>query len=146
MMLTSMRPIWIGGLLAPLAAPLAFFFVMIALSVVKDGVAIGIHDWQAGILFVMVFILPASYLAMWVFGIPYIYWLRSIWRLSILNVSTGALLFGVIAAWVFQWIGKADPLDMVALGHGALFGAPLSLCVALAFCWIVRVPMSSSVK
>jgi hypothetical protein len=136
----------VGGLLAPLVAPLAFFCVMMVLSVVRDGAALGLHNWQAGILFVTVFILPVSYVAMWVVGIPYIYWLRSICHLSILNVSMGALVFGVIAAWIFQWIGKANPLDMVALGHGALFGAPLSLSVALAFCWIVGVPVSKNAE
>jgi hypothetical protein len=141
-----MRPLWIGGLIAPLAAPVAFDLALLLLSVAKDGWMLGTHDWAAGVLAALVFVLPVSYLTTWLLGMPYIYWLQRKSRLSWLHVCMGAVCSGVISMLVFQTIAKSGPLTMATLTIGALLGAVLAVCVALAFCWLVRVPMSAETK
>jgi len=129
-----MRPILLGGVIAPLAAPVVFFLGLLLISTFHDGAVVGLQDWQALLLAATVFVLPVSYLATWIFGVPYIAWLQSRARLTTLNVCVGAVMFGVISAWVYQWIGKAEPLQMSSLAFGALLGAGLALPVAVAFC------------
>lgn len=139
-----MRSILLGGLIAPLAAPVIFFLGTSLISVFRDGPVVGLHDWQAGLLLVMVFVLPVSYLATWVLGVPYIFWLRSRSRLTATHVCAGAVVFGVISAWVYQCIGKVGPLQMEHLAWGALFGAGLALCVAMAFCLVTGISSEST--
>jgi len=140
-----MRSILLGGVIAPLAAPVAFFLGMSLISVFRDGPVAGLHDWQAGLLAVMVFVLPASYLATWVFGVPYIFWLRSRSRLTATHVCMGAVIFGIISAWVYQYIGKVGPLQVEHLARSALFGAGLALCVAIAFCVVTGISSENTV-
>ena len=131
-----MRSIILGGLVAPFAAPVLFFLGLMLASVIHDGLAIGLQDWQAGALAALVLILPVSYLATWLFGIPYIIWLRSRSRLTATYVCAGAIFFGVVSARVCQWIGSADASRVSNLALGVLLGSGLALCVALAFCAI----------
>ncbi len=141
-----MRSIWIGGLIAPLAAPIAFNVFVFALSVAKDGWVIGTHDWPAGIAAALVFVLPVSYLVTWLLGMPYIYWLQRNFRLSIPTVCTGAACCGAIGTWLIQKLGKNSTLNVETFALGTLFGAILAVCVALTFCWLARVPMSAETK
>ena len=137
-----MRPIWIGGLIAPLAAPILFFFALLFFSVTKDGLTAGLQSWQAGVAASLIFVLPVSYATMWALGMPYIYWLQRKSRLSMLRICVAAIVLGAFGVWVFQQIGKSGPLDVAQLMHGALIGAGLAFSVALVFCWIVKVPRS----
>lgn len=141
-----MRSIWIGGLIAPLAAPIAFNFFVLALSVAKDGWVIGTHDWPAGLAAAFIFVLPVSYLTTWLLGMPYIYWLQRKFRLSIPSVCAWAACCGAIGTWVVQKIGKSSALNMETFAQGGLFGAALAVSVALTFCWLARVPMSAQTK
>lgn len=136
-----MRSILLGGVIAPLAAPLIFLLGTLVVSIVHDGPAVGLHDWQAALALVAVFVLPVSYLATWVLGVPYIYWLRSTSRLTTMNVCVGAVIFGVVSAWTYQWFGKAGALQIGHLALGALLGVGLALCVAIAFCGVVGTPL-----
>lgn len=144
--LTDMRPLWVGGLIAPLAALVVFFLALLLLSVSKNGWVLGTHDWEAGVMSAFVFVLPMSYLATWLLGMPYIYLLRRKSQLSTLRVCTAAILFGVIAMWVFQLIGKNGLLTWVYLIHGALIGASFALRVALCICWINEIPMKKETE
>ncbi len=139
-----MRSIWMGGLIAPLVAPLIFFFAIMVMAISKDGWGAGMHDWAQGLGLVAIITLPISYLATWCFGVPYIYWLRSISRLSRYNVCFGSLIIGVLSAWAFQLIIKVGRLDALALLLGAIIGMALSLAVALVFCWVARIPRPTS--
>lgn len=134
-----MRPLWVGGLIAPLVAPVVFFLALLLWSVTQSGVALGTQGWEAGAVSALVFVLPVSYLATWLLGMPYLYWLQRKSRLSTLRVCAVAIVFGVIAMWVFQFIGKNRQLEPMHLLHGALIGAVLAVCVALPLCWIVGV-------
>ena len=140
-----MRSIFVGCLIAPLTAPLFFFLGIIVISVIHDGAAVGLHDWQAGVAAAAVFVLPVSYLATWIFGVPFFFWLRARARLTTKNVCFGAVTFGVISTWIFQWIGKAEPLQVEGLALGGLLGAGLALCVAIAFCGIIGTPLRRTV-
>ena len=140
----DMRSFWIGSLVAPLAAPLALFCVVLVISVANDGLVVGLHDWTQGLGLTVLFTLPVSYLATWVLGLPYICWLRSSSHLSKWNVCLGAIGIGVTSTLAWELIAKVGPLRLEQMVFGALISAGLSLCVALAFCWVVRVPSSSS--
>lgn len=135
----KMRPLWIGGVVAPLVAPLAFFLAVLLWSVTKGGVKVGAQGWKAGVASALIFVLPMSYLATWLLGMPYLYWLQRKSRLSMLRVCTVAVVFGVLATWVFQFIGRIGALSPVLLLHGAVIGGALALCVALPLCWIVGI-------
>lgn len=134
-----MRPLWIGGVVAPLVAPLAFFLAVTLWSVTKDGLTVGSQGWEAGVASAVIFVLPMSYLATWLLGMPYLYYLQRKSRLSMLRVCTGAIMFGVLATSLFQFVGRDGSLGPVLLLHGALIGGGLALCVALPLCWIVGV-------
>ncbi|MEO7067918.1 MAG: hypothetical protein ABI114_13470 [Rhodanobacter sp.] len=123
-----------------MAAPLAFFCAVLVIGVAKDGPVAGLHDWAQGLGLIVLFILPASYLATWVLGLPYICWLRSSSHLSKWNVCLGAVVIGVTSTLVWELIANVGPLRPEQMAFGALISSGLSLCVALAFCWIVRVP------
>jgi hypothetical protein len=135
---------WLGGLIAPLAAPLALFCVVLIVSLVKEGPAAGMHDWAQGLSLVTLFTLPVSYLATWVLGLPYILWLRSSVRLSKWNVCLGAVGIGVVSAFIWQFFFKVGALLVEQMAFGALLSAGLALCVAWTFCWIVGVPTTPS--
>lgn len=138
-----MRSIWLGGIVAPLAAPLAFFFVGLIFSITKDGWSIGVQNWPAALLFIAIFTLPVSYLATWILGMPLIYWLRSSSRLSRWSICLGAVGIGIVVLLIGGLFSKYRPLHFEQIALGALISAGLALCVALTFCWIVRVPSSS---
>ncbi len=140
-----MRSILLGGLIAPLAAPLIFFLGTLATSVAHDGAAVGLHDWQAALIAAAVFVLPVSYLVTWIVGVPFILWLKARARLTTVSVCVGAIILGAISAWVYQWIGKAVPLQAEHLAIGGLLGAGLAFCVAIAFCAVVGTPSQKSV-
>jgi hypothetical protein len=135
-----MRPIWIGGLIAPLAVPLVIFFATNIFIVASDGWSAGAYDLKPVVGLIGLLMLSVSYLATWLLGVPYILWLRSKSRLTRRNVSLGAVLLGVVSIWVIQLIGVVGTLRIQALGFGAIIGAVLGFCVAVSFCWIVQVP------
>lgn len=138
-----MRSIWLGGLIAPLAAPLAFFCVVLIMSILGERVSEGAHLWLPALGLVTVFTLPVSYLATWILGMPFIFWLRSSSRLTRWNICLGATGIGVIAVLILQSMAKNGPPHLEQVAFGALVSAGLALCVALTFCWIVKVPSSS---
>jgi hypothetical protein len=138
-----MRSILLGGLIAPLAAPLIFLLGTLAVSVIHDGTTVGLHDWQAALAAVTVFVLPVSYVATWILGVPFIFWLRSSSHLTRMNICLGAVGVGVIAMLILQLMANVGPLNLEKVAFGALISAGLALCVALTFCWVVRVPSSS---
>lgn len=140
-----MRSIWLGGTVAPLAAPLIFLLGTLAVSVIHDGTTVGLHDWQAALAAATVFVLPVSYLATWILGVPFIFWLRSSSHLTKVNICLGAVGVGVIAMLILHLMAKIEPLHLEKVAFGALISAGLALCVALTFCWVVKVPSASSI-
>jgi hypothetical protein len=134
-----MRPLWVGGLIAPLFAPVVFFLAVMLWSGATNGVPLGTHSREAGVASAVIFVLPMSYLATWLLGLPCLYWLQRKSQLSTLRVCTMAIVFGVIATWILQFIGRIGPLNGTLLLHGALIGGCLALCVGLPLCWIVGV-------
>ena len=140
-----MRSLWLGGIIAPLAAPLAFFLVMLIISIGGNRASEDVHLWLPALGLITVFTLPVSYLATWILGMPFIYWLRSSSRLTIWNICLGAVGIAVIGTLIWELAVKYRPLHLEQVAFGALVSAGLALCVALTFCWIVKVPTSSTV-
>ncbi|MEO5831032.1 MAG: hypothetical protein ABIQ36_10750 [Rhodanobacter sp.] len=138
-----MRSIWLGGAIAPLAAPLAFFCGILILSITKDGLSAGVEHWAAALGLITVFTLPVSYLVTWILGMPLIYWLRSSSHLSKWNICLGAVGIGIIVPLIGGLISTYRHLYSGQMVSATLISAGLALCVALTFCWIARVPSSS---
>ena len=141
-----MRSIPVACLIAPLAAPVAFFLALLMMSVAKDGWVVGTQDWQVGMLSAAIFVLPVSYLATWLLGMPYIYWLRRRLSLSTPRVCAGAICCGVFGMWLFQEIDRGGSLDLATFLYGAALGAALAVCVATMLCWMARIPLSAGTK
>lgn len=137
----AMRSIFAACLIAPLAAPIAFVFYVILASVSEDGWTIGTQDWQAAAVASGLFVLPVSYLATWILGFPYIYWLRRKLSLSLVPVCAGAICCGIVTMWVLQNIAGNALLNLATFARGSLIGSLFAICVALVFCWIARVPV-----
>ena len=128
------RPLWLGGLIAPLTGPVLFSLGLFIWLGISAGLS-GLGDWY-GILFVPFILgLPPSYAATWLFGMPYVLWLRRIGRLSAMTVCIGAMLAGGVTYWLMEKISHEDrstPTMLIGLAAGSVFG----LAAALVFCWI----------
>lgn len=48
--------------------------------------------------------LIVGYPAMFLFGLPYVYWLLLVNKLSIKYVCSGAIFFGALVSVIFTWI------------------------------------------
>lgn len=127
------RPIWLGALIAPLAAPGAFLLYAFASVFSREGLA-GLRDWPAAILFYM-FGVPIAYGAMIALGLPYLMWLQRNDRLGWLSVCVGAAVAGAVSYPVgIALLGASSQPTSVNLLTGSMLGA---VCGAL-FCVITR--------
>jgi hypothetical protein len=128
------RPLWLGVLIAPWAAP----FALALLSAAVDGDA----DLHASATFIevfafaLVFGLPIAYVALAGAGIPLVLWLRRRGRLATWRVVSCAAPVGSTVL-VLAFAAMGAKLAMTAqLGIGALMG----VSVAIAFCAVCGIP------
>jgi hypothetical protein len=132
----SYRPLWLGGLIAPLAGPLLIFIWMVSGLAIKEGTH-RLEDWGLGLVAVAVFVMPLSYAGMWLLGMPYVLWLRRVGRLSALNICIGSVVTGSATFVCFSFVSKPELFGASALlvwiGVGAAFG----LLTGIAFCWVI---------
>ena len=134
----SLRPLWLGGLIAPWAGPLLLFIWMVSWLQIREGTH-RLEDWGLGFLAIAVFGMPPSYAGMWLLGMPYVFWLRRVGRLSALNVCIGSVVTGSTTFACFSLISKPELMSTSALlvwiGAGAAFGLP----AGMAFCWVTGI-------
>jgi hypothetical protein len=136
------QPIWKAVLLAPIAAPFAVS-VVIACDAASFNYFTGLRDVPvAGLFFVIFFFgLPMSYVGMFIFGLPYILWLRSRNILTRPLVCLGSSLVGVLVwAGYFLRSSQHTPSVIPTLIAGLLIG----LFVGLVFCRIAGLTNGSN--
>ncbi len=135
------QPLWKAAIVAPIAAPLAITAAMAWDSVSVSGVA-GFRDVPIAALFIFVFGLPISYIAMLIFGLPYILWLRSRNWLTWIPVYTGSAVLGS-AVWTGYWQMSLRPPSVL---QTLAFGAFIGLVVGVVFCWAAGCGPNNSSK
>lgn len=126
------RSPWLGSLAAPFVASLGYVAVMMLLP---DPTPKGERGLEAAIVALVVFLLPVSYLATFLFGAPVVCILQRYRRLSFWRVVLFAAPLGVVAAAcvlfalvaffdaTVQW-DKVDWRDVLGvLGGGAIYGS-----------------------
>lgn len=132
---TNAPSIWKPALVAPLGAPLAITFAMAWESVSNFGIP-GLRDLPAAMLFVFLFGVPISYIAMLLLGLPYLMWLRSKGWLSWMSVCIGAVVLGS-AIWAAAWGFGRQPKPLTdTIPIGALIG----LAVGVIFSLVAKLP------
>ena len=123
------RPIWFAVLVTPWAVPLAFVLWSIFAVLFTEGVS-GLKDWSVLLAF-LVFILPVTYAAMLIIGLPYVLWLRGRGALTFPLVCIGAVLAAIFVVPVFGWLtGPHIPPS----GASILLSGALGLLSGLVFC------------
>jgi hypothetical protein len=143
------RSIGLGSVAAPLVASLGYIAVM---TFLQDPTSKEEITLEAALVALVVFLLPVSYLATLIFGLPLIHVLRRYQRLSFWWVVLPAAPLGAIAAVgvlsvlvaffdaTVQW-DKFDWRDVLAfLGGGALYG----FVIASVFCLFAGIATNSS--
>jgi len=123
------RPIWFAVLVTPWAIPIAIVLWSIFAVLFTEGVS-GLKDWPVLFAF-LVFILPVTYVAMLIIGLPYVLWLRGRGALTFPLVCIGAVLAAIVVVPVFGWLtGPHIPPS----GASILLSSALGLLSGLVFC------------
>ncbi len=89
------RSIWLGAVIAPLAAPLTLATIGFGSDLFRRGSS-ALDGWQGSLMLVVLAGLPIAYLIMFLLGVPYILWLQRRGCLGWLSVCWGAAIVGGI--------------------------------------------------
>ena len=114
------RPIWAGSLLAILAPGIS-----ITVWGLLKAMPLGEGDLFGISAVVFLFSVPVSAVAYLFFGLPYILWLRSIGRMSVLTVCLGAMAIGAVTWWLLLGASRFGPF---------ILGAGFGLVSSIGFC------------
>jgi len=125
-----------GAAIAPIFAPICFYIGAFILQLVKGRLGSDLMEWLIyGPIMILGWGLIIGYPAMFLLGLPYVYYLQSRNILSLELVCAGAVLLGAFASIVLAYlIDFANSLLLVALSSA------MSLVSAYAFCRIERIP------
>jgi hypothetical protein len=129
------RPLWLGLLLAPWAAPLALAAMAWASDRLEGGTRSGSAALEV-LAFALALGLPLAYVATALFGLPWVVWLRARGRLVGGLVLLAAAPFGSAA----MLLGLAEFGARLGFAAQIGIGACLGLAVALAFCVLCGIP------
>lgn len=127
------RPFWLAALISPWIAPVAF---CLYLAVMADASA---PTATALITTALTRVLPISYAATLLLGLPYVYWLRARAALSVPSVCAGAVVAGLLlvvgyTTTTLGWGASPAPAALRA-------GVGLGLCLGLAFSIVAGVSL-----
>jgi hypothetical protein len=129
------RPIWLATLLSPLAAPVVFAIGLLGKVAVSDPFAM--HSWFTWAFMPLVslaLVLPVSYLATCILGLPFVLWLRACNRLNWLWVCIGGAVMGgiagVLCAYLYTY-GLTWVFPSTGAGLGLLTGATFCLVAGI---------------
>jgi hypothetical protein len=135
--MTHSRPLWLGGLIAPLAAPLALILVLTA-STAFDNHSPGLINWPMNLVILLVGS-PISYMATWIIGMPCVLWLRHSGRLSAFNLCAISIVLGGVMFGGMQWFSSAQMPVPPTLFYDLAVGAAFGLVVGVAFCLVAGI-------
>jgi len=135
------RPLWLAAVISPWAAPIAFMLYFAGHDLLQFG-TLAFRNWAEVTFNALLLMLPGSYAATCLLGLPYILWLRTRHALSIPSVCAGATIAGLLAAFVYAWafgVEDAAP-DPVLIRTGVVTG----LACGLSFCVLAGVRLRRS--
>jgi len=134
-----MKRFYRGALFAPFSAPLCFYVGAFFFQFANGRLGDDLSDWFiTGPIIVFGWGLLIGYPAMFLFGLPYVYWLLYKDMLSIKYVYSGAIFFGALVSIVFTWIIESEISFIVIIVFSCL-----SLVTAYTFCRIEEITSTS---
>lgn len=136
-MRVSTQRLWLAGLVAAFAAPLAYWLVLFAIEFRLSGGSVTEEVMRALGMTVM-FVIPLSLVVMLVFGYPLILLLRKHSRLSALNVCAGTLVIGALVATVLVKVAFQSGSVDVAI---PLLGGAMGLFAGIVFSLVAGLPL-----
>lgn len=127
-----MRKFYRGALIAPFIAPFCFYIGIFVFQLANGRLGNDLSEWLiTGPIMTFGWGLIIGYPSMFLFGLPYVYWLRYKNKLSIAYVCTGAIFLGASVGALFSWIIGSEIAFLTII----IFSC-LSLITAYAFCRI----------
>lgn len=91
-------------------------------------------DLLFGSAIFLAFAVPVAFIAMLLFGLPYVLWLRFRGLLNTLSVCAGATVIGSIVfgllSWLLTWDHRPPGMAQLALGAGLGFSAGVAFALA----------------
>lgn len=128
------RPIWLIAIVTPWVATLLFALWCSYGPLPTKSILLPVDRYPFGMAFVMAsfFVLPASYIATFIFGLPWVVWLRNHGRLTWLYVCSGSVVIGVITATLYGALISEDTCKLLLTTLGIVFGliCGVSSCLA----------------
>lgn len=126
------RPLWLGALLAPLAAPFALLVLVVLWDIASGERTMSFAAAVEVFAFALVLGLPIALVATWLLGLPLAVWLRRRGRLSLGSLCLAAAPLGALA-FVAGLAAFGARLALVAqVGAGAFVGVGVALVFGLA--------------
>jgi hypothetical protein len=133
------RPIWFAVLATAMSVPL-ILALLSTLAIHLVGSFVHFKGWGA-LTGLVAFILPYSYVAMLVFALPYILWLRARGELTRPNICSGTVVASLLAVPVYSSL--VAPQFEVS-GAIPLLAASLGLLSGICFCVAAGITFRSS--
>jgi hypothetical protein len=133
---THTQPLWFAGLVAAVAAPFAYWVVLVVIELSIHGFSIS-EEIMRGLGMMAMFGVPLSLIVMFMFGFPLALLLRKLDRLSALNLCGGAVVIGaVMAAVIAKLFSPSNPVDVML----PLLGGATGLFAGIVFCLVGGIP------
>ena len=123
------RPLWLGALLAPLAAPFALLALILGWDFASGERSLSFVAAVEILAFALVLGLPIAICATWLLGLPLAAWLRRRGSLSLRSLCIAAAPLGAFAFVA----GMAAFGARLALAAQLAAGAFIGVAVALTF-------------
>ena len=88
----------------------------------------------------LIFVLPASYIATFLFGLPWVLWLRQRETLTWLHVCVGAALAGIVTAILYGAVASTSSWQPLVLLLGFFFG----ILSGISYCLVAGITIRPS--
>lgn len=126
------RPLWLAVVASPWAAPIAFSLYFACHDLLRFQ-TLALRNWSEVISSALLLMLPVSYIATCLLGLPYVLWLRARQALSVPSVCAGAAIAGLVAAFIYAWIfdvaGTAPDPVLIRIGVVTGLACGLGSCL-----------------
>ena len=134
------RPLWLGALVGPLAAP---FAAAPLASLLQPSIYVSFSD--ALIMFPIVAIVAViyGYIGVAIAGLPVALLLRRFGRLSVATLCAISVPLGA-SLWLLSRLAATSPLQLRHAPMEAVVGGGVALAVAALFCIVCGITIRSS--
>jgi len=134
------RPLWLGALVGPLAAP---FAAAPLASLLKPSVYVSYSDALIMLPVVAIVAIIYAYIGMVIVGLPVALLLRRFERLSVATLCAISVPLGA-ALWLLCRLIATNPLQLRHAPMEAVVGGGVALAVAILFCAVSGITIRSS--